>query len=342
LKAVAGTGPRATPADGTDHRMGLRLAVLSAAIGVAAVNTGNNLLYLMLSLALGLGGVSLAAARWSLRRLHVTPMLPEEATCGEPFLVGVEVSGRFPLLPQTWVRVRLEGLPEPLELTVAVPGGTGRGVASSRFAVGRRGVFERLTVQALTGYPLDLSLRRARQGWRGRLVVLPRFERISRLRIAGAAGATRRGGLNAPSRRPGGAGADLYNIREYTMSDDARHIDWRSSARTGRLMVRELEREEERRLDLVLDVRAGDADSFEAAVGRCAAILDLARRSRFDARLLVPGHDTALTGRSAMRCLAAVSHGGPPLEAVLAFVRREAELVVISADPARSTPLEIS
>lgn len=341
------SGARRTPAapragDTPDHRMGLRLAVLSLAIGVAAVNTGNNLLYLMLSLVLGMAVVSVAAARWSIRRLRVTVLLPEEATCGEPFLVGAEVSGRFPLLPQTWVGVRLEGLPDPVELAVVVPGESGRGVASGRFVVSRRGVFENLGTLALTGYPLDLSLRRARQTWRGRLVVLPRFERISTLRILRASGGARPGALNAASRRAGAAGAELYNIREYTPTDDARHIDWRSSARTGQMMVREFEREKERRLDLVLDVQTGDASGFEATVARCAAILDLALRAPFDARLLVPGTGSPLEGRAAMRYLAAAAPGGPPPGEALAFARRDADLVVISADPARATPLEMA
>ena len=332
---------------GGDHRMGLRLAVLSVAIGMAAVNTGNNLLYLMLSLVLGLAGVSLAAASWSLRRLRVAPMLPQEATRGEPFLFGAVVTGRFPLLPQTWVRVRLDGLPESPTLTVPVPAESGRGVASSSAVVHRRGVFDQLTVQALTGYPLDLSLRRSRQSWRGSLVVLPRFTPISRLRILGAtpAGAGRRGGLLAPAHRPGGIGTDLYNLREYAPSDDARHIDWRSTARTGRLMVREFEREEERRLDLVLDLAATDDAAFESAVERCAAILDYAWRERFDARLLIAGSTGASRGREAMRRLAAVSHtasGTRELGTAIARARRDADLIVVSADPARATPIEIA
>jgi uncharacterized protein (DUF58 family) len=133
-------------------------------------------------------------------------------------------------------------------------------------------------------------------------------------------------------------------------SDDARHIDWRSSARTGRLMVREFEREQERRIDLVLDLEAADDEAFEQAVQRCAAILDLARRERYDARLLLPGIEAAPAGIRAMRCLASVkpvrqAAAGPPgggLAGTLALVRPDAESVVVSADPARSTPIEMA
>jgi uncharacterized protein (DUF58 family) len=332
------------PVAAGDTRMGLRLAVLSLAIGMAAINTGNNLLYLMLALVLALAMVSAVAAGWSMRRVHVAPILPAEATRGEPFLIGAEVTGRFPLLPQTWVRVRIEGLPDPVELTVGIPGDAGRGVASARVTVDRRGLFEDLSAQALCGYPLDLALRRAKQRWRGRIVVLPRFDRISKLRITRGADGGRHGRVNAPSRRTGGTDAELRNIRHYTTRDDARHIDWRSSARTRQLMVREFEREVERRVDLVLDLQTADPAAFEAAVERCAAILDLARRRQFDARLLVPGLPAALSGREAMRCLAIVkpaSTGKAPLETALRLTRREAELIVISTDPRCATPIEV-
>ena len=331
-----------------DYRMGLRLSALGLAIGMAAINTGNNLLYLMLALILALAGVSIAASWWSLRRLQVAPMLPDEATRGEPFTFGVEVTGRFPLLPQTWVRVRLAGLPEAVELSVAVPAASRRGVASVRATVTRRGLYENLSVQALTGYPLDLWLRQVTQPWRGRIAVMPRFDRISRLRIAPTIRGGRGAGVNAPSRRVGGAGTELHNLREYTQSDDARHIDWRSSARTGTLMVREFEREEEKRLDLVLDLQAADPEAFETAVERCAAILDFASRERFDARLVVPGFRRTMSGHEAMRCLAAVAVVTPDarsaaaLDTAMGLVRRNGDVVVISADPARATPLEIA
>ncbi len=50
-----------------------------------------------------------------------------------------------------------------------------------------------------------------------------------------------------------GRGHDLYAIRDYQSSDSARHVDWKASARTGSLQVREFAREDERRVLLALD-----------------------------------------------------------------------------------------
>jgi uncharacterized protein (DUF58 family) len=50
-----------------------------------------------------------------------------------------------------------------------------------------------------------------------------------------------------------GRGYDLYRIREYLPEDSARHVDWKASAHTGALKVREFSREDERKLRIVFD-----------------------------------------------------------------------------------------
>lgn len=50
-----------------------------------------------------------------------------------------------------------------------------------------------------------------------------------------------------------GRGNDLYRIREYMPEDSARHVDWKATARTGALKVREFSREDERKLRIVFD-----------------------------------------------------------------------------------------
>ena len=82
-RAIESPAPSAHPMPA--GRMGPRIAVLSLAIGIAAVNTGNNLLYLMLSLSLALATISTAASRRALRTIRVATHLPEEVRSGEPF-----------------------------------------------------------------------------------------------------------------------------------------------------------------------------------------------------------------------------------------------------------------
>ena len=58
------------------------------ALGVAAINTGNNLLYLLVSLVLGLIVVSGVLSEQTMRGLRLTGAVPEEIYAGRPALFG--------------------------------------------------------------------------------------------------------------------------------------------------------------------------------------------------------------------------------------------------------------
>ncbi|MBZ5550097.1 MAG: DUF58 domain-containing protein [Acidobacteriia bacterium] len=72
-----------------------------------------------------------------------------------------------------------------------------------------------------------------------------------------------------------GRGYDLYRIREYLPEDSARHVDWKASARTGALKVREFSREDERKLRIVFDNPLPGTlppDFYERAVNLAASL----------------------------------------------------------------------
>jgi uncharacterized protein (DUF58 family) len=50
-----------------------------------------------------------------------------------------------------------------------------------------------------------------------------------------------------------GRGSELYRIREYMPEDSARHVDWKATAKSGSLKVREFAREDERKLCIAFD-----------------------------------------------------------------------------------------
>ncbi len=72
-----------------------------------------------------------------------------------------------------------------------------------------------------------------------------------------------------------GRGYELYRIREYLPEDPARHVDWKATAKTGALKVRENTREDERRLRIVFDNPAPEtisAESYERYVELAASL----------------------------------------------------------------------
>jgi uncharacterized protein (DUF58 family) len=72
-----------------------------------------------------------------------------------------------------------------------------------------------------------------------------------------------------------GRGDDLYRIRDYQPEDSARHVDWKSTAKSGTLKVREFTREDERKLRIVFDNPAPGAvkeSSYERHIELAASL----------------------------------------------------------------------
>lgn len=320
----------------------IRFGLLAACLALAAVNTGNNLLYLVLSLMIALVAVGWGLASRSLRRLDVHVRAPDQVEAGRPFLVGVEIAGRPGRLPSPWARASLEGLEADLpalDLPALPPGG--RSVACATGRVARRGIHRDLRLELITSYPFGLLARRRSVPCAEPLVVTPRRFAIRHLRLPvpddrGSRGAS----------RPG-EGTDLFNIRDYTPEDDARRIDWKASARVNRPMLREFEREREASLDLVLDERPSreaPPGAFDRMMETAASILDHCRDAGIRARLIVAGDGreaAALEGPAAMTHLAGAEPRpgrqpqlyGPPAAGI--------PRVVLSLSPEMATPLEI-
>ncbi|WP_460722009.1 DUF58 domain-containing protein [Microbacterium aureliae] len=109
----------------------------------------------------------------------------------------------------------------------------------------------------------------------------------------------------SPTRRLVDADMSFHALREYAPGDARRQIHWRSTAKTGRLMVRQYEESRRSRMAVVLGVAEAeylDADEFELAVS-CAASLGL--RAVRDARevAVVTGSEIPRAVRGRLRAL---------------------------------------
>ena len=117
----------------------------------------------------------------------------------------------------------------------------------------------------------------------------------------------------APTRRLVDADMSFHAIREYVPGDSRRQIHWRSTAKTGRLMVRQYEESRRSRMAVVLAVAEGeyaDADEFELAVS-CAASLGL--RAVHDARdvQIVTGSEIPRVVRGRLRAIRRIPAAAP-------------------------------
>jgi uncharacterized protein (DUF58 family) len=72
-----------------------------------------------------------------------------------------------------------------------------------------------------------------------------------------------------------GRGDDFYRIRPYEPLESARHVDWKATAHTGDLQVREFAREQDETVTIFLDLDVNDANAawFEHAIECCAFLV---------------------------------------------------------------------
>ncbi len=284
---------------------GLIFILIVFVVGFAAWNTGNNLLFMILSLlcsSLFVGGV---AARASLRDLIVSARFPDHIFAGDAAPVIVTLRNAKRVLPSFSILIEARGPNDPDPLSprrLRAPRFKKRALAYFTY-IPRRAAAEQRVEQLFEkrGHVLingfELSTRfpfgffRFRRRLRARdvdIVVYPKPKPVGdELHLlptyAGRMVSTRRG-----------SGQDLFSLRDYQPQDDLRHIDWKATARSQNLTVREFTAEDERRITVALDTRdlsEGDEEHFcrrfEAGVVQAASLLKHFVDERAEVRLML-------------------------------------------------------
>lgn len=271
-------------------KAGVLYSLVVLLIGVAALNTGNNLLYIIVAAMLAAVAVSGVASAVCLRGLELELKIPEHIFAGTevPATVCVSnprryipalsisavpiekkterkswqwVSTTFAIPPwrppeQQWLRLpdrklrRVKvGQPsgvfhEAAYFPIIPPGSSLE--ASVKLNFRRRGRYQE-KFSLSTKFPFAFLVKTRRAALSRDVLVYPELtssqEAIELVPLLS-------GKFEAHLR---GIGSDLYRIREYLPEDPARQVDWKATAKSGSLKVREFSREDERRIRVVFD-----------------------------------------------------------------------------------------
>ncbi len=264
-------------------REGLVYLVGVFAVALAALNTGNNLLFMVLASLLAGIIVSGVLSRIVLTGIELNFELPEHIFAAQPLLALVELRNEKQSLPSFSLRVvgedardRAQILPRPVYFPHIPRRQSARQQVELLFP--RRGVYRQEAFGIRTKFPFGFLQKTRKVESKLEVVVYPPVEPTEEFyEILPLVS----GELESFAR---GRGHDLYSIRDYQPTDGARFVDWKASAKTGALKVREFTREDERRVMLVLDpffdapaASRGTwpremEDCFERAVTFCACL----------------------------------------------------------------------
>jgi len=240
---------------------------LGAALGLgfAAINTGNNLFYLLVSMLLGLIIVSGVLSEQSIRRVRVEAILPHELFAGQAALLVARVVNRKRWRTSYSITVEVLGGDHSAYLARLEAGGE-RLVTWSE-APRARGPWRLAGFKVATRFPFGLFVKAAQLPPSAEALVYPAVRPLSPDRRRELAGT---GVAPAPRR---GRGHGLHDLREYRFGDDPRLIHWRSSAKSATLMVRELEADAALDARLVLEgTGRGDPERLERGLADAASL----------------------------------------------------------------------
>ena len=258
-------------------------------IGIAALNTANNLLFIVLAAMLAAIIVSGLASAAVIRRLDLDMAMPQNAFAGKPVAVRVRLTNPRLWMPAFSVKVftpagKKKRVPEwewqktefifprrrqwlrlpdytlrrkaPAQRTaqlltrpVYFPyiGARDTAEAQVELIFPKRGLYSQDSFSVATRFPFSFLIKSRKIQLERELLVYPALLESDDVldvlpMITGEFVSYARG-----------RGSELYLIREYTPQDSARNLDWKATAKTGSLKVREYSREDERRLRLVFD-----------------------------------------------------------------------------------------
>jgi uncharacterized protein (DUF58 family) len=277
---------------------GTKFLLFTFGIGLAAINTGNNLFYLLLAMMLSLIVVSGLLSEQCLRRLEFRRHVPDLIMANEPTTLTISVTNRNRHLPSFSLRMLdvVEGQEVDRGLLIHVLPPQSSMLLSYPLLGTKRGwiQFDGIVVQTL--FPFGLFLKKGRYSLEAHLLVSPPIKPLT-LRFVDEL--VNEGQGAALTRR--GDGAQLYNLRLYQPGDDSRAIHWVTTARTSQLIVRETEAEDQRRITVVFSVVASEECDllFERSVTFVASLLWQLTERAHPVRLIVGAEDSGLGSGSA-------------------------------------------
>jgi uncharacterized protein (DUF58 family) len=253
---------------------GVLFSLAAAIVGVAAFASANNLLFLILAAMLATLLVSGFIGRLSLAGLELEFQHPEHIAARR------QVPGRIVVRNEKlWIpsfSIRLSGTSSTIVSVLYYPAIPARArfedTVECRFP--RRGRYTEDTFCFSTRFPFGFAERRVHVRVPQDILVYPSID--------GGPGfeemfVNLSGGIASWFH---GRGGDFYRIRPYENFESARHVDWKATAHTGDLQVREFAREQEHAVSLFLDLEQDAGPVFEAAVEATAFLVwNLAARS---------------------------------------------------------------
>jgi uncharacterized protein (DUF58 family) len=206
---------------------------LTISLGFASINTGNNLVYLITSALLGFMGISGFFGRKNIYSLQVELEFPEEVFANREFPLKIKLTNVSKLMPSFLIEISINN-----KHKILIPF-IDKGKVKEKtifFTFEKRGENNIENILISSHFPFNFFVRFNRVKKRFSKTVFPEplkypfyFSSSYYREIKGILDNSRKG-----------ESGDIISLREYTEKDSIKFIHWKSFAKTGKLMVKEM------------------------------------------------------------------------------------------------------
>jgi len=269
-------------------REGAGFIFLSLAVGVGAINTGNNLLYLILAMCCSFIVVSGILSELTMKKVSLKAKVPAEFYAEDPVPMILNVTNGKRKFPSYSLRLSFPteyGPPYKVDREVYLfhlP------QASSvektlLLTAQKRGPLKISSCQLSTSFPFGFFLKKKALRLDTECLVFPAIQPVD---------------MPPPNEDSmdgeliiGRKGEEVFALKEFQPGDALKTVHWKSSAKTGALKVKEFSGEDVHRFTLHLNLRDSQdglkvaADIMEARVQKTAS---------FAHHLIENGHEVSL------------------------------------------------
>jgi len=265
-------------------RIGTAYLIFTLLVGFAAINTGNNSLYIALAFMLGGLIISGMASKGGLKRMELEFLGLREAWAGQAASGSLRLVNRSRVWNVRDVVVTSDELEEPMLFPLIRRGETVE--AEGKFLFRRRGRVQLKSANLYTRYPFGLFLKKRKVKLHGEAIIYPSLLRGGSDLVT----ANRQAGQVGHADRVG-PGSEIRSFREYQPGDSLRQIHWKKTASVGRWIMKQTELESHQFIEIAIDPTippGASAEEFERLVSECATYVRDALHDRLEIALHTP------------------------------------------------------
>ncbi len=250
-------------------------------IFIAALNTGNNLIYLILSMMFSLFVISLAILFINLRKIKLNISAPKPVFAKSVSGINVSLSNLKKFMPSYSISVVFpEGIQGNCTIPYIAPSSSALLDVTVTFP--KRGAYNYKDFYLRSSYPSIFFTKQVKaRGTDFSIIVYPEIKNVDEI-IPEFFQSYYSSAMAKP-----GHGDDFLAVREFRYGDSMSRIHWKASAKLGKLVSKTMAAYETKLITIILDnISLSNNEEFEKAVSFSASLAYKFIQSGFLVRLL--------------------------------------------------------